>query len=485
MNHSLRNISRRRMLQRSACGFGSLALAGLCHKQAQGRDRIPNDLRPREPMFPPRAKRVIFIFMQGGPSQIDTFDYKPDLIKNDGQDIDFTGVRFGTFGTRSKRKLLKPLWGFKQHGECGQYVSELFPHMAQHVDKMCMIHSMQTEGVAHGPSTLFLHTGATNLVRPSIGSWVTYGLGTENQNIPGFITINPSASKGGPRNHSNAFLPTIFQGTAVGRAGLPANEAKIRNISNKILSENSQQQQIELMQQFNRLQLEKTKALYGEGSLYDDDRLEATIKTYELAYRMQMQAPDIMDLSGETAATLESYGIDRKETEDFGRQCLLARRLAEADARFIQINYSDESENPKWDQHSNMPKHEEHARAVDKPVAGLLQDLEQRGLLEDTLVWWGGEFGRTPFAQGKDGRDHNPRGFTVWLAGGGVKGGYAHGETDEIGHEAVSDKVHMHDLHATILHLLGMDHEKLTYQYAGRNFRLTDVSGTVVKELFT
>ena len=471
------------MLQRSACGFGSLALAGLAHQDAQGRDRTPNDLRPREPMFPARAKRVIFIFMQGGPSQIDTFDYKPDLIKNDGQDIDFTGVRFGTFGTRSKRKLLKPLWKFQQHGECDQYVSELFPHMARHVDKMCMIHSMQTEGVAHGPSTLFLHTGATNLVRPSIGSWITYGLGTENQNIPGFITINPSASKGGPRNHSNSFLPTIFQGTAVGRAGLPASEAKIRNISNQMLSKNSQRQQIELMQRFNRIQMDKTQAIYGDKSLSVDDRLEATIKTYELAYRMQMQAPDIMDLSGETAATLESYGIDQKETEDFGRQCLLARRLAEADARYIQINYSDESENPKWDQHSNMPKHEEHARAVDKPVAGLLEDLKQRGLLEDTLVWWGGEFGRTPFAQGKDGRDHNPRGFTVWLAGGGVKGGYAHGETDEIGHEAVSDKVHMHDLHATILHLLGMDHEKLTYQYAGRNFRLTDVSGTVIREL--
>ena len=478
MNASHGNISRRRMLQRSACGFGGLALAGMCQQQSLGRDAIPHDLKPRQPMFPARAKRVIFIFMQGGPSHIDTFDYKPELTRKDGQDIDFTGVRFGTFGTRSKRKLLKPLWNFKQYGECGQYVSELFPHMAQHVDKMCMIHSMQTEGVAHGPSTLFLHTGATNLVRPSVGSWVTYGLGTENQNIPGFITINPSASKGGPRNHSNSFLPTIFQGTQVGRAGLPASDAKIRNISNTILSESSQRQQIELRQRLNRLQLEKTKGLY------DDDRLEATIKTYELAYRMQMQAPDIMDLSGETAATLESYGINQKKTEDFGRQCLLARRLAEADVRYIQINYADESENPKWDQHSNMPKHEEHALAVDKPVAGLLNDLEQRGLLEDTLVWWGGEFGRTPFAQGKDGRDHNPRGFTVWLAGGGVKRGYAHGKTDEIGHIAVEGRVHMHDLHATLLHLLGMDHKKLTYQYAGRNFRLTDVSGNVITDLF-
>ena len=478
MNRNLENLSRRRMLQWSACGFGGLALAGLCQQHARAEERITHDLTPREPMFPARAKRVIFIFMQGGPSHVDTFDFKQELIDKDGKDIDFTGVRFGTFGTRSKRKLLKPLWNFKQHGKCGQYVSELFPHMAKHVDKLCMIHSMQTEGVAHGPSTLFLHTGATNLVRPSIGSWITYGLGTENQNIPGFITINPSASKGGPRNHSNSFLPTIFQGTAVGRAGLPARDAKIRNISNHLLSEASQKQQIELRERLNRLQLERAQRHL------DDDRLEATIKTYELAYRMQMRAPDLMDLAGETASTLESYGINRKETEDFGRQCLLARRLAEADVRYIQINYSDESENPKWDQHSNMPKHEEHARAVDQPVAALLEDLEQRGLLEDTLVWWGGEFGRTPFAQGKDGRDHNPRGFTVWLAGGGVKPGYAYGETDEIGHEAVTNKVHMHDLHATILHLLGMDHEKLTYQYAGRNFRLTDVAGRVVTDLF-
>ena len=262
MNASHGNISRRRMLQRSACGFGSLALAGMCQQQSLGRDAIPHDLKPRQPMFPARAKRVIFIFMQGGPSHIDTFDYKPELTRKDGQDIDFTGVRFGTFGTRSKRKLLKPLWNFKQYGECGQYVSELFPHMAQHVDKMCMIHSMQTEGVAHGPSTLFLHTGATNLVRPSVGSWVTYGLGTENQNIPGFITINPSASKGGPRNHSNSFLPTIFQGTQVGRAGLPASDAKIRNISNTILSESSQRQQIEL-----RATPESVAAGKNQGSL--------------------------------------------------------------------------------------------------------------------------------------------------------------------------------------------------------------------------
>lgn len=467
-----RTWSRREMIRRSACGFGSLALAGMC-ADATSADQQRNLMR-RPPMFAPRAKRVIFIFMQGGPSHVDTFDYKPELLARHGQEIDFTGVRFGTFGNVSKRKLLKPLWSFRQHGQCGQFVSELFPQMAQHVDKMCLINSMHTEGVAHGPSTLFMHTGATNLVRPSIGSWITYGLGTPNQNIPGFVTINPSASKGGPRNYSNAFLPTMFQGTAIGRAGMPVIDSNIKNITNRLLPKNVQKKQFEFLQSMNRAQLKRSA---------NDERLEATIESFELAYRMQSNAPGIMDISDETQATLNRYGINEKATENFGRQCLLARRLAESDVRYIQINYSDESTNPRWDQHSNMPKHAEHARAVDKPVAGLLADLHQRGLLEDTLVWWGGEFGRTPFAQGKDGRDHNPRGFTVWLAGGGVKAGHTHGATDEIGHEAVENKVHMHDLHATILHLLGLNHERLTYRYAGRDFRLTDVSGNVVHEI--
>ena len=265
-----------------------------------------------------------------------------------------------------------------------------------------------------------------------------------------------------------------FQGTAIGRAGQKVINAKINNIANQNVSESIQKKQFEFLQSLNRQQLKRSP---------EDERLEATIESYELAYRMQMNAPEIMDLSDETAETLALYGIDEKKTEDFGRQCLLARRMAESDVRYIQVNYSDESPNPRWDQHSNMPKHAEHAEAVDKPVAGLLEDLNRRGLLEDTLVWWGGEFGRTPFAQGKDGRDHNPRGFTVWLAGGGVKKGHAHGVTDEIGHYAVENKVHMHDLHATVLHLLGLDHEKLTYQYAGRNFRLTDVAGNVVHEI--
>lgn len=459
------------MLKKAACGFGSLALAGMFGKEVMASPSA-NPLAAKIPQFAPKAKRVIFIFMQGGPSQVDTFDYKPELAASHKKEINFTGVRFQTFGKASKRTLMKPLWGFNQYGECGQWVSELFPHIAQHVDDLCFIHSMHTEGVAHGPSTLFLHTGSTNLIRPSMGSWVTYGLGTENENLPGFITLMPSSSKGGPRNHSNAFLPTIYQGTAVGRPGQKAANATIKNLSNSLTSQDHQRKQFEFMQSLNRQQLTHRQ---------EDDALEAAVASYELAYRMQTNAPGVMDISGETPSTLKMYGIDEAHTEDFGRQCLMARRFAESGVRFIQVNYADESTTPRWDQHSNMPKHEEHARATDKPVAGLLADLKQRGLLEDTLVWWGGEFGRTPFAQGEDGRDHNPRGFTVWLAGAGVKPGFAYGQTDEIGHVAIQDKVHMHDLHATILHLLGLDHEKLTYPYAGRNFRLTDTSGEVIK----
>jgi len=455
--------TRRELLQDFALGALSLT-------------RFPCIGERRGPMFRPRAKRVIFLFMQGGPSHVDSFDYKPELIRRDGQDIDFTGVRFNTFGKHSKRRLMKPLWKFRQHGECGRWVSELFPHQAKIVDKLCFIHSMQTEGVAHGPSTLFLHTGATNLVRPSIGSWVIYGLGPINPDLPAFVTISPPSANGGPRNYSAAFLPAVFQGTALGRAGLPATQATIQNIKNSGLTRAEQHEQFSLLQALNREKLLRAG---------HDDELEAEVAAFELAFRMQDTAPGVLDVARESPATLALYGIGRSPTDDFGRQCLLARRLAEAGVRYIQVNYADQSANPRFDQHSNMPRHAVHARAVDQPIAGLITDLESRGLLEDTLVWWGGEFGRTPFAQGKDGRDHNPRGFTVWLAGGGVEPGIAHGTTDEIGHYAALDPVHMHDLHATILHTLGLDHEKLTYRYAGRDFRLTDVHGRVVHEILS
>ncbi len=466
-------LTRRQMLERISCGFGSLAFTGLAAQEAAA---VSNPLAPCSGLHRARAKRVIFIFMQGGPSQVDSFDYKPDLAKSHGKDYDFVGVRFGTFGEKSKRKLMKPLWEFQQYGESGRWVSELFPEIAQHVDDLCFIHSMHTEGVAHGPSTLFLHTGATNLVRPSMGSWVSYGLGTENANVPGFITLNPADSKGGPRNYSNAFLPPVHQGTAIGSAGQPTFDARFRNITNPEWDAATHAKQFAFLQEMNRAQLARHHAAAED--------LEAVIESYELAWRMQMNAPEITDLSGESEATRKLYGIGEKPTDDFGRQCLLARRMAEAGVRFIQVNYSDESTNPRWDQHSNMPKHMEHARATDKPVAGLLADLKARGLLEDTLVWWGGEFGRTPFSQNNNGRDHNPRGFTVWLAGGGVKPGLAYGATDELGDTAIENRVHMHDLHATILHALGLDHEKLTYRFAGRDFRLTDVHGHVVHDLF-
>ena len=469
MNQIHQRLTRREMLKTATCGFGGLALSGMHAEEAAAY----NSLVPKTSLFPQRAKRVIFIFMAGGPSHVDTFDYKPELFAQDGKQIDFVGVRTNSFGQASKRTLMKPFWEFKRYGECGQYVSSLFPNIAKHVDDLAFVHSMHTEGVAHGPSTLFMHTGATNLVRPSMGSWISYGLGTENQNLPAFVTISPSASKGGPRNYSNAFLPSIHQGTAIGRAG-NVSGAKINNIDNAMLSDAQRENRFGLLQSLNRVQA---------GS-FSDDNLEATISNYELAWRMQMEAPELTDLSKETEATKSIYGIDEKYTDDFGKQCLLARRMVERGVRFVSVNYSDESANPRWDQHGNMPKHADHARATDKPVAGLLQDLKARGLLEDTLVWWGGEFGRTPFSQNKNGRDHNPRGFTVFLAGGGIKPGISYGSTDEIGGVAVDNRVHMHDLHATILYALGLDHEELTYRYSGRDFRLTDVHGKVVHDLF-
>ena len=471
--NSLPITTRRQLLQSAGCGFGGVALQSMLAHSANA----SSDLSTQSPMLPQRAKRVIFVFMQGGPSHVDSFDHKPELVRSDGQSIDFTGVRFGTFGEQSQRKLMKPLWRFARHGECGQHVSELFPQIGKHVDDLCFLKGMHTEGVAHGPSTLFLHTGATNLVRPSLGSWLVYGLGTENQNLPAFITLQPSNMNGGPRNYSNGFLPDVFQGTAIGGTGTPFDKVTIPHIQPGASDTATSRRQFDLLQQLNRQQLQQRRDT--------DNRLKAVIESYELAWKMQSTAPQVLDLSTETTDTQRLYGIGRKPTDQFGRQCLLGRRLSESGVRFVQINYADESPNPRWDQHSNMSKHMTHAHATDRPVAGLLADLKQRGLLEDTLVWWGGEFGRTPFSQNNDGRDHNSRGFTAFLAGGGVKPGFSWGTTDDIGHEAVDGKVHMHDLHATILHQLGIDHEQLTYTHAGREFRLTDVYGRVVNEILS
>jgi hypothetical protein len=472
-------IHRREALKTAACGFGYIALAGLANEQAapESQPRPADPQGPRRLHLAPKAKRVIFLFMQGGVSQVDSYDYKPRLARDDGKTMPFDDARaLANSGTRgTTQRVMKPLWKFSQHGQCGRWASDLLPEINRHIDDLCFLHALHTEGVAHGPATLFLHCGSTNAIRPSMGSWVVYGLGAENADLPAFVSISPSAGNGGPRNYGSAFLPAVYQGTAIGKAGAPVAQATIRNLRNPARSPSARQQQFALLREMNA---EQMRAHPG------DSELEAVIASYELAWRMQNHAPDVLDIARESKATQALYGIGAPETDNFGRQCLLARRLCEAGVRFVQVTYGDNTANPAWDQHSNLPKHADHARAVDLPIAALLADLKQRGLLEDTLVWWGSEFGRTPYAEKNGtGRDHNPGGFTIWLAGGGVKRGFAFGATDEFGHEAVQDKVHMHDLHATIIHLLGLDHEKLTYRYSGRDFRLTDVKGRVVREI--
>ncbi len=460
-------FSRRRWLQGTACGFGAMAASAML-PTARGLADTSAGLHHIA-----KAKRVIFLFMQGGVSQVDSFDYKPSLADNDGKSIEFNDARqLAKTGKATQQRLMKSPWKFQQYGQTGRWVSELFPECAQHVDQMTMLHGMHTEGVAHGPATLFLHCGATNGVRPSMGSWVLYGLGSENQNLPGFISIAPSVGNGGPRNYGNAFLPAQFQGTRIG--GADNDKLEIKNLLPRTdISDSVRREQLELLERMNASQIAKRD--------FRPNELDAVLESYELAWKMQSVAPELLDMAQESEQTLQMYGIDNPKTRTYGQRCLLARRLCEAGVRFIQVNYGDNSANPAWDQHSNLPKHADHAYAVDKPIAGLLSDLKQRGLLEDTIVWWGGEFGRTPYAQDNGtGRDHNPGGFTVWLAGGGLKAGLSYGETDEFGFQAIHGKVHMHDLHATLLHQLGIDHKRLTYNHAGRDFRLTDVHGRVI-----
>ncbi len=470
--------TRRHFLRSAACGFGSLAWSAMATQQARAEAAAGGIRSIASPYhFEPRAKRIIFLFMQGGVSHVDSFDYKPRLEQDHGKKMKFLDARkkANTGKGEAEQHVMKSPWKFRPMGESGRPVSELFPHIGEHVDDLCFLHGMHTEGVAHGPSTLFLHCGSTTFIRPSMGSWVLYGLGSENENLPGFITISPSMGNGGARNFGNAFLPAKYQGTAVGKAGTPATQSTIKNLIAKHRTIEDQKRQLDFVQDLNAIQRERYP---------HDSELEAAIGSFELAWRMQNRAPEILDLSGESEATLRMYGIDQAPTENFGRQCLMARRLCEAGVRYVQVTYGDNTANPAWDQHSNLVKHADHARSVDLPIAGLLADLKQRGLLEDTIVWWGGEFGRTPYSQSNGtGRDHNPLGFTVWLAGGGFKPGFAFGETDEFGHMAVSNKVHMHDLHATILSHLGLDHERLTYRYAGRDFRLTDVYGRIVPDI--
>lgn len=487
-------ITRRELLRNSACGFGALATYGLlCPSTTSLADEANASYGRRivglEGLHHrAKAKRVIFLFMQGGISQVDSFDPKPILDKRDGEMIAFDDARefANTRKLGGTHRVMKSPWSFKQYGQCGHWVSDLFPNIAQHVDRLQFIHSMHTEGVAHGPSTLFLHSGSLNTVRPSMGSWTLYGLGSENENLPGFISIAPSIGNGGFRNYGSAFLPARFQGTPLGKAN--QGDLRIENIEDLDSSNLSQNTRWQIQRQLQQIQLQRlSNDSAGHEMLFPGtDELESLIGSYELAARMQSSSPEIFDLSNETQETRNLYGIDQKETETYGKRCLLARRLCEAGVRFIQVNYGDDSANPAWDQHSNLPKHLDHATAVDKPVAGLLTDLHRRGLLEDTIVWFGSEFGRQPYAEKNGtGRDHNPGGFTVWLAGGGLKEGHSYGQTDEFGQLAIQNKVHMHDLHATMLHLLGIDHERLVYRFGGRDFRLTDVYGKVVHDIIS
>lgn len=469
-------ISRRLMLRRCNIGFGSLALSSILADASIG-------ARPEEgpvSQLQPRAKRMIFLFMKGGPSQVDTFDPKPQLQKDHGKPlpIDRPRLLFHSIGESNNTLFASP-WAFRRHGQSGLDVSELFPHIAGCADDLCVIRSLHGTNPAHGGATLKMHTGSDTFIRPSLGSWLSYGLGTENQNLPAFVTISPTMFHGGVNNYGAAFLPAIHQGTPLGRAGSEVGQAKFEHIRAR-MSSARQRLQLDFVQDLNRRHRRDAE---------DDSNLEARIQSLELAFRMQASAPGVQDTSEETEATQRLYGIDEKSTRDFGHQCLLARRFIERGVRMVQVTHQNGSGH--WDQHGNLlQRHPQNALEVDRPIAGLLKDLKQRGLLDDTLVLWGGEFGRTPTAEEKDkpannGRDHNPSGFTMWMAGGGVRGGHVHGATDDYGYFAVEDKVHIHDLHATILHLLGLDHTRLTYRFGGRDFRLTDVDGEVVKKIIT
>ncbi len=460
-------MTRRQQLQTTAVGFGGLAMAAMGHELAAAEAGRP--LRHHAA----QARRVIFMFMKGGPSQVDTFDYKPQLQQDHGKPLPFEKPRIQFAPTNN---LLGSPWRFQQHGESGIHVSELFPNVAECIDDICLLNSVHGTNAAHGGAALKLHTGSDNFVRPSVGAWVSYGLGTENQNLPSFVTICPTLAHGGLNNWGSAFLPARHQGIPLGVASQPATAANVRYISNQNYSTGTQRLQLDLLQQLNH---ESQQLLPAENDL------EARIRTWELAFRMQSEMPRLQDLTSESQTTHQMYGLDDPMTEDFGRQCLMARRFAEAGVRFIQVTHSDTK--VQWDQHGDLRNgHTKNAKEVDKPIAGLLKDLKQRGLLEDTLVVWGGEFGRTPTAQGtSDGRDHNPEGFTMWMAGGGVRGGQRYGATDVYGYYAEQNPMHIHDVHATLLHLMGLNHESLTYRHAGRDFRLTDVAGKVHTGVFS
>ncbi|MFP6670584.1 MAG: DUF1501 domain-containing protein [Pirellulaceae bacterium] len=461
-----------------------MALADLLHGQGLAAGpAAAHPLAARQPHFKPRAKRIIFLFMHGGPSHIDLFDPKPELQKNDGKKPPFqrTRVQFASRGN-----LLASPWKFRKTGKNGIPMSELWQHLPEVSDELCMIHSLCDQNVAHGGACMKLSTGSDSLLRPSMGSWVSYGLGTENNNLPSFITICPTSLHGGVDNFGTAFLPSIHQGVPLGTPGYPNSlmkDARFEFLDNSFRSKVQQQAQLRYLKRLNE------KHLLATGPNSD---LEARIASFEMAFRMQQAAPEAVNISNESKETRQLYGMDEPTTENFGKMCLMARRLAERNVRFIQVSHAHTLpfNNEQWDQHTHIKQgHEINVAQIDKPITGLIKDLKRRGLLEDTLVLWGGEFGRTPTSQkGKMetiGRDHHPDGFTMWMAGAGVKGGYRYGKTDEFGYYAVENRMTIHDLHATMLHLMGIDHEQLTYHYAGRDFRLTDVHGTVAKGILS
>ncbi len=467
-------LSRRSMLKGTSAGFGYLAFAALANDEAaRATDGTANPLAPKKAHFPAKAKRVIFLCMDGGPSHVDTFDHKPKLTADDGKPAPARAGRFGG------GKLLGSPFKFSQHGQSGLSISELFPELAKHADDLCLLNGMHCDLPNHPQAFIQMHCGIFQFPRPSMGAWVVYGLGTENANLPGFITLSPSGGNGGPVNYGSSFLPAVYQGTKIGRGGFGggpggATAQQVPNLKNPKQTPAQQRVELDFLQGLNQTAQEQ---------LGGDAGIEGLIGSYELAFRMQAEMPKLMDLSKETAATMKLYGADAAGGGGpfggggFGRQCLLARRFLEAGVRFVEVTMGG------WDHHRTLKDSLTNScSAIDKPIAGLLADLKARDMLKDTLVLWGGEFGRTPTSQG-DGRDHNSRGYSMWMAGGGAKPGFAYGKTDEYGFEAVDGKMHVHDWHATVLHLLGLHHEKLTYRHAGRDMRLTDVKGNVVKDV--
>jgi hypothetical protein len=470
--HGKKPVSRRQALKRFAGGFGMLGLADLLARDVMAEPALfsASPLSLRAPMFPAKARRVIFLFMSGGPSHVDLLDPKPRLVRDTGKPLPFAMPALMRTKTGN---LMGSSYKFKKHGQCGTEVSELLPNIASCVDDICVVRSMVADNINHNGACLQMNTGEQTFSRPCLGSWLQYGLGTENQNLPGFVVISPAQPAQGAPLWSSSFLPATYQGTLVSDLTNP-----IADLAGGQRTASQQRAQLDVLGQLDQLHAQTRE---------EDSRLSARIASFELAFRMQAEAPEAFDISGESTATQKLYGLDDPTTEIFGKQCLLARRLTERGVRMVQIYHTQTSKRSScqlWDQHGNL--HVElpnNCAATDKPIAGLLKDLKSRGLLDETLVIWGGEFGRTPTAENNDGREHHPFGFTMWLAGGGVRGGQVHGATDEYGWYATEDTVHVHDLHATILHLMGMNHEKLTYRYSGRDYRLTDVSGRVVQEI--